>query len=156
MQRAARGLAAQVGVNLLTGQRWDPPAFAVYEALRRESEYAAWLAAFGIRANHFTVAVHALKTFGDLEALNHWLEGEGFGLNDRGGVIKGGPEVRLAQSSTWADRIPWQFADRVAEVPSCYYEFAQRYAGPDGALFDGFVTGSADKIFESTDHRAPG
>ncbi|MCA9546796.1 MAG: DUF1338 domain-containing protein [Myxococcales bacterium] len=155
VQRAARGFAAQVGPNPLTGQRWDPPAHAVYEALRQESEYAAWLAAFGIRANHFTVAVHALKTFDGLEALNDWLLHEGFGLNDRGGLIKGGPGVCLAQSSTWADRVQWAFADKIAEVPSCYYEFAQRFPGPDGALYDGFVTDSADRIFESTDHRAP-
>ncbi len=153
LQRTARGLAAQVGADPLRGQRWDPPAHRVYEALRAESEYAAWLSAFGIRANHFTVAVHALQGFADLAALNTWLVAQGFGLNDRGGVIKGGPQVHLAQSSTWADQIEWAFADKAATVPSCYYEFAQRFPQADGALYDGFVTDSADRIFESTDHR---
>jgi hypothetical protein len=32
-------------------------------------------------------------------------------------------------------------------VPGCYYEFALRHNG-----FDGFIAGSADKIFESTDN----
>jgi len=38
----------------------------------------------------------------------------------------------------------------VRDVPTCYYEFAKRYPGPDGKLFPGFVAASADKIFEST------
>jgi len=37
------------------------------------------------------------------------------------------------------------------EIPTCYYEFARRYRDREGALFQGFVTASADKIFESTD-----
>nr|WP_293271384.1 hypothetical protein [Nannocystis sp.] len=44
-----------------------------------------------------------------------------------------------------------EFSDGVYAVPGCYYEFARRYPGPDGALFDGFIEGSADRIFESTD-----
>jgi len=35
-------------------------------------------------------------------------------------------------------------------VPSCYYEFAKRYADKSGEIYQGFVTTSADKIFEST------
>ncbi|MGB6140662.1 MAG: DUF1338 domain-containing protein, partial [Pseudoalteromonas rhizosphaerae] len=38
-------------------------------------------------------------------------------------------------------------------VPSCFYEFALRYAKPDGELYTGFVAASADKIFESTNAR---
>ena len=33
-------------------------------------------------------------------------------------------------------------------IPGCYYEFALRHSG-----FDGFIAGSADKIFESTDNK---
>ncbi len=37
-------------------------------------------------------------------------------------------------------------------IPSCYYEFALRHPDPaTGRLFPGFVTPSADRIFESTD-----
>ena len=35
-------------------------------------------------------------------------------------------------------------------VPSCYYEFAKRYSDSTGQIYQGFVTASADKIFEST------
>jgi hypothetical protein len=42
------------------------------------------------------------------------------------------------------------FSDGAQYIPGCYYEFARRFPMPDGRLFRGFVTGSADKIFEST------
>jgi len=122
-----------------------------YEALRKESEYAAWVAAFGIRVNHFSVDVNALSTFPDLTALNTYLVEHGFTLNRSGGKIKGSREAGLEQSSTRADSIEVAFDDATVRIPSCYYEFAKRYALPSGELFGGFISTSADKIFESTD-----
>lgn len=149
-------------IDRATLQREDLPAigrpwriaYADYQALAQESEYAGWVAAFGFRANHFTVFVNALETFDSLEALNAFLTRHGFKLNTVGGVIKGSPEVYLEQSSTCADEIDVEFSDGVYKVPSCYYEFARRYPLPDGRLFQGFVAQSADKIFHSTDRRA--
>lgn len=125
-----------------------------YEALLAESEYAAWVAAFGFRVNHFTVAVNALTTFPDLASLDAFLVDHGFTLNEAGGVIKGTPADLLEQSSTRADSVDVQFEDGSARIPSCYYEFARRYPLPGGELFHGFVPASADRIFESTDVRA--
>jgi Domain of unknown function (DUF1338) len=144
-----------------TTDRWDLPAmgrpwktsYEQYERLRKESEYAAWVAAFGYMANHFTVLVNALRGFESLEVLNSFLKQQGFALNAGGGEIKGSPEVYLEQSSTLADKIPVEFSDRVHSVPCCYYEFARRYSMPDGKLYQGFVEKSADKIFESTNKR---
>jgi hypothetical protein len=124
-----------------------------YETLLGESEYAAWVAAFGFHVNHFTVDVRSLKTFADLGAVNAWLVEHGFVLNAAGGAIKGTPGELLEQSSTRADEIDVTFADGVARIPSVYYEFARRYPMASGELFEGFVTRSADKIFESTDVR---
>jgi hypothetical protein len=126
---------------------------ATYEALLVESEYAAWLAAFGFRVNHFTIDVNALTTFAGLAELDAFLVANGFVLNHAGGTIKGTPADRLEQSSTRAEIVEVAFADRKARIPSCYYEFAKRYPLPDGTLFQGFVPRSADKIFESTDVR---
>ncbi len=134
----------------VSGRRW-PIDIATYEMLREESEYAGWVAAFGFRANHFTVLVNELKTFDGLEGLNDFLISNDIELNSSGGVIKGGPDELLAQSSTLADEIEVELDDGVLTVPSCYYEFARRYPLADGNLFSGFVTTSADKIFESTD-----
>lgn len=135
------------------GRPWPALAWDTYERLRGESEYAAWLAAFGFRANHFTVAVHALRTLAGVAEVNALVEAAGIPLLRAGGVIKGGPADRLEQSSTLAAPTVVDFADGPRTIPGCYYEFARRYPGPDGRLFGGFVPRSADRIFESTDRR---
>ena len=144
-------------------QRWDLPvvgrpwevSYAEYERLRSESEYGAWLAAFGFRANHFSIPldVGAMTSFESLEQFNRFVEDHGFGLNTSGGRVKGSPAVYLEQSSTLAANVTVAFTDGVHTIPGCYYEFAQRYHTPEGMLFQGFVAKSADKIFESTDQR---
>jgi hypothetical protein len=134
------------------GRPW-PLRRAEYESLLIESEYAAWVAAFGFRVNHFTVNVNGLTTFPDLQSLDAFLLDHGFTLNEAGGMIKGTPEDLLEQSSTRADSISVEFSGETLRIPSCYYEFARRYPQPNGELFEGFVPASADKIFESTDVR---
>lgn len=124
-----------------------------YDALLAESEYAAWMAAWGFRANHFTVSANHLEKLNELTSINETLKDAGFVLNTSGGEIKGGQEVFLAQSSTMADQATVKFSDIERVIPSCFYEFAQRYPTPDGQLYRGFVAASADKIFESTNAR---
>lgn len=136
------------------GRLWAMPTHEAYQALRDESEYAAWLSVLGMRANHFTVSVNALETFDSLAAVNKMLKENGYVLNDQGGEIKGSAELLLEQSSTLADRIAVEFSDgETQRVPSCYYEFARRYEESPGTLFQGFIEGNADKIFESTHNR---
>jgi hypothetical protein len=115
-----------------------------------ESEYAAWMAAWGYRANHFTVNINRLADFETIEQVNAALKAAGFVLNTVGGEVKGDPEVMLEQSSTMADKAEVPFSDGVRTIPSCFYEFALRYPQADGVLYPGFVEASADKIFEST------
>ncbi|MDP5030631.1 DUF1338 domain-containing protein [Paraglaciecola sp.] len=134
---------------LYSGAHWQISA-ADYASLVAESEYAAWMSVWGFRANHFTVSVNHLSHFTELAALNAKLIEAGFVLNQSGGEIKGGPEVLLAQSSTMADKITVKLSDAELSVPSCFYEFAQRYPMDNGKLYQGFVAASADKIFEST------
>lgn len=139
---------------VLAGRPWSLTQAEYYELLE-ESEYAAWVAAFGFRVNHFTVAVHELGSFPSLQALNDLLEAEGFELNAAGGKIKGRPEIGLQQSSTLAPPVRVEFSDGPLEIPGVYYEFAWRHS-VDGVLYSGFVTSSADRIFESTDARGRG
>lgn len=134
---------------LYSGRHWNMDT-KTYQRLLTESEYAAWVAAFGYRANHFTVSVNHLSQFNSLQAVNECLKQQGFILNDAGGEIKGGPNVLLAQSSTMADKVEIKFDDKTINIPSCFYEFALRYPKDDGKLYNGFVASSADKIFEST------
>jgi len=138
---------------ILSGALVQAPSFALYSKLREESEYAAWLYAFGFRANHFTVSINYLQTFKGIREVNQFLKDQGFPLNASGGEVKGSPEQLLEQSSTLADHVDLKFQEGVHRIPSCYYEFAMRYPDQKGNLFSGFIAGSADKIFESTDFR---
>ena len=137
----------------VAGPLWKPIAWESYEKLKEESEYAAWIAVFGFRANHFTVYFNSLKTFSSLPEFNTFLKNNGYALNAAGGEIKGGPKEFLEQSSTMAHPVEIQFADCRKQIPGCYYEFAKRYPLPDGKMFTGFVAQSANKIFESTDNK---
>jgi len=135
---------------LFSKRPWPAVSYDLYEKIFKESEYAAWLLAYGYGANHFTVNVNALKKYDTLEKLNKFIEDHGYVLNDSGGKIKGTPEVLLEQSSTMAEKHLLEFADGKHEVTTCYYEFAKRYKQPDGKFYQGFVASSADKLFEST------
>lgn len=139
---------------LWSGRPWAAPTHDEYLRLLDESEYAAWVAAIGLRANHFTIAVHELQHHPTLEAVLAVVEDEGFEVNESGGRIKGSADVYLEQASTMADTMPVAFAGGETHiVPTCYYEFALRHRDPAGALYEGFVPASADRIFESTDAR---
>ncbi len=134
----------------ISGRHWNL-SFEDYKELKAESEYAAWLSAYGFRVNHFTVFINYLESFNSLEDLNSYVKSQGHKLNDSGGEIKGSKESFLEQSSTLAYNQTVQFTDGEFEIPSSYYEFAKRYEFEDGKLFHGFISTSADKIFESTD-----
>lgn len=134
---------------LYSGASWSVTS-KQYQRLLEESEYAAWMAAWGYRANHFTVSVNHLQNYTSLAAVNDVLKIAGFTLNTSGGEIKGGRDVCLAQSSTMADHMPVEFADKILTIPSCFYEFAERFKLASGEIYTGFVAASADKIFEST------
>lgn len=131
------------------GRPWKATT-KIYQDLLKESDYAAWVSAFGYRPNHFTVFINNLKKFNDIVVLNNFLKAQGFQLNASGGEVKGSKEVCLEQSSTLANNIEVQFEDGKLTVPACYYEFAKRYPLQNGELYQGFVAASADKIFEST------
>lgn len=136
---------------LFSGRTWSL-SNAEYQTLLKESEYAAWLAVWGYRANHFTVSINHLAGFEEIEVVNQTLKDAGYVLNSSGGEIKGDATVMLEQSSTMADSVEVDFSDATVKIPSCFYEFAKRYPLPNGELYTGFVAASADKIFESTNN----
>ncbi|MFZ4403247.1 MAG: DUF1338 domain-containing protein [Pseudobdellovibrionaceae bacterium] len=157
IQSEAEKLVSQVPDSLIQsedfvigGRPWAV-AHSTYEKLAAESEYASWVAAFGFRPNHFTVNINALKNFSQVAEINTFLKSKGIVLNSSGGEVKGTAADFLEQSSTMAEEVPVKFTDGTFLVPACYYEFAKRHLLPNGQLYQGFVTKSADKIFESTD-----
>lgn len=135
---------------VFSGRPWSL-SYDQYLSLKKVSEYAAWMAAYGFRVNHFTVSINHLNNFDEIHEVNQFLKDHGFQLNTSGGEVKGTPEVMLEQSSTIAYNKEISFSDGKYAIPACYYEFAKRYPGSNGELFRGFIAGSADKIFESTD-----
>lgn len=157
----AQGVIAQLVGELPPefGARGDLPwagrpwrvTLAQYRALLAESAYAAWVAAFGCRVNHFTVDVDSLSTFPDLDAVAAFLTEHGFRLDETGGAIKGSRAARLERSSTRVDSVAVEFADATVRIPSCHYEFARRYRLPSGELFHGFIAPGAGRAFESAD-----
>lgn len=156
LQKTVKSLVDQIPAGMETqfdfsscGRPWKLTT-KVYNDLLKESDYAAWVSAFGYRPNHFTVFINELKKFSDIRVLNDYLKDKGFKLNASGGEVKGSKEVCLEQSSTLANNIEVSFDDGKLTIPACYYEFAKRYATSDGKLYQGFVAASADKIFEST------
>jgi len=142
---------------------WRTPQWADYATLLKESEYAAWVIYNRYYLNHYTISVHNLKDgYNTIPEFNAFLEKTGIRLNDSGGKIKISPDGGLLQSSTVAEMIDARFADGdVHTISGSYVEFAERKVLPQFAHLepaeirrehrrDGFETGNADKIFEST------
>ena len=140
--------------SLLGTYPFRRPTFEQYSIVANESEYAAWLITMGYQANHFTLSVNALQSLKSIQDVVALLQQNEHELNTVGGVIKGTPESLLLQASTIADTITFEFADGIKKrVPSCFYEFAQRYKDGHGTLFQGFIPNNANAIFESTNRK---
>lgn len=157
LQNTIKRIVNQVPAYLLnsedlinSGRTWEKPSFEIYNKLKEESEYAAWVYVFGFCANHFTVSVNYLKKHNSVEKVNSLLKSNGFLINDAGGEIKGTPQELLEQSSIKAGIVGTDFTEGSFEIPGCYYEFARRYPDEKGNIYSGFIAKSADKIFEST------
>ena len=87
LQQTINGFIDQVDESALvadnfiySGRHWQLDK-ATYQALLAESEYAAWVAAIGYRANHFTVSINDLPDFERIEDVNQALKDAGFVLN---------------------------------------------------------------------------
>ncbi len=160
LQMFCRGLIAQANWKIskegleLPNRHWGKISRSAYERLLEESEYAAWLAAFGLRANHFTVSINDLESLDSIETVNQFVKSKGFELNTIGSEIKGSEAVGLKQSSTMANLVDWEFEDGTYPIRTCFYEFAERFPLDNGETYQGFVAASADKIFESTNAAA--
>ncbi len=142
---------------------WSMPTWEDYSTLLKESEYAAWVIYNRYYLNHYTISVHNLKEgYNTIQEFNAFLEKTGIKLNDAGGKIKISPDGGLLQSSTVAEIIDVEFAGgETHPISGSYVEFAERKVLPQFRHLkpseikrehrrEGFETGNADKIFEST------
>lgn len=142
---------------------WKLPNVEDYKILLTESDYAAWVIYNRYYLNHYTISVHDLpKPFNTLENFNGFLKSIGIKLNTSGGEIKTSLDELLSQSSSVANQISAVFSEgNTQNIAGSYVEFAERKILPEflnlskGLIKrkhrrEGFETGNADKIFEST------
>jgi hypothetical protein len=114
-----------------------PPDEAQLLALERESQYGAWLLAFGRKVNHFTGAVD------DVEVWQRRMLEAGVPMKSD---IEGEPGGVLRQTATRAAPVTIGLKDgRAREWPYAYFEIAQRAPG-----FDGFLGPQARALFDMT------
>ncbi len=153
--------AVKVG-DFLNGSLWALPTIEDYNDLASVSEYAAWVIYNRYYLNHYTISVHELPDgYNTLESFNDFLESIGIRLNTSGGKIKVSNDGLLKQSSTVAKMTEATFSNGNQSIAGSYVEFAERLPLPaykhlERKLIrpqhrrDGFESGNADKIFEST------
>lgn len=114
-----------------------PPREAALLELEKESQYGAWLLAFGRKVNHFTGSVD------DVEAWQQRMRQAGVPMKaaiegERGGVLR--------QTATHAAPLGVALQEGGTRAwPYAYFEIAQRAAG-----FDGFLGPQARALFEMT------
>nr|AKB95200.1 hypothetical protein [uncultured bacterium] len=146
---------------------WRTPTLEDFQRLAEESEYASWVIYNRYYLNHFTISIHNLPApYNTVEAFNELLEAHGIRLNASGGKAKVSADGLLIQSATVAGMVDAQFDDGqggivVHPISGSYVEFAERRVLPEFQHLpadqlnrehrrEGFETGNADKIFEST------
>ncbi len=130
---------APTDIEALAGWFSAPPPpdeFALL-ALEQESQYGAWLLAFGRKVNHFTGSVD------DVEAWQRRMLEAGVPMKSD---IEGAPDCPLRQTATRAAPLALTLRDgRSREWPYAYFEIAQRAPG-----FDGFLGPQARALFDMT------
>lgn len=122
------------------GRRWSL-SHSEYLELLEESPMAAWIAAFGFRASHFSVAAHELTSFGSLHAVQGFMAEQGVAL----GEIVGSQELGLEQIRSRAEGVSVDFVDGPVELPSSSFEFSYRHKRKGDDIFSGFI---ADSLIE--------
>lgn len=136
---------------------WSTPKWEEFSQVQAESEYAAWVLYNRYYLNHFTISVHTLpERVHTIPSFNLFVEMLGIKLNTAGGKVKVSRDELLIQSSTVSHLIDAPFPHQDGSVSThkisgSYVEFAERKLKPGSQeRRDGFDSGNADSIFEST------
>lgn len=154
---AAKNLQEGI-IQYLVGRDWPLPKVNEFYTVREFNELLAWVLVFGRRPNHFTLSIHLLNHFADLEAFHVFIEEEAkLELNRDGGIIKGGKKSGIAQGSTIGISETVSLSDGKIEIPSEFVEFVWRYPldpSSQQALlwkdyFTGFIAQHANHVIES-------
>lgn len=155
----AAHLLNELILNYLSGRDWPLPTVDEFYTVQSFNELLAWVLVFGRKPNHFTLSVHLLNHFPDLEHFHQFIEQEvGLKLNQDGGIIKGSKVTGIAQGSTMGVARKIKLADGEIELPTDFIEFVWRYPlhtdHPSSSLrwdeyFTNFIAQHADHVIES-------
>lgn len=154
---AANQLTSMI-IHYLKGRDWPLPTVKEFNTVQEFNELLAWVLVFGRRPNHFTLSVHLLNHFANLDDFHRFIEEEvQLSLNHDGGTVKGGKAVGIAQGSTTGVPQTIKLSDGDVQLPTDFIEFVWRYprdpSCPNPHLwndfFTGFVAQHADHVIES-------
>jgi hypothetical protein len=145
----------------LAGRDWPLPTLKEFNTVHEFNELLAWVLIFGRKPNHFTLSVHLLDHFENLNDFIQFITDEvKLKLNKEGGIIKGGQTIGIAQGSTVGLHQTVTLLDGNVEIPTGFVEFVWRYPLVSQCLskqkpmlwrdyFTGFVAQHANHVIES-------
>lgn len=145
-------------LHYFSGRDWPLPTINEFHTVQEFNELLAWVMVFGRRPNHFTLSIHLLEHFADLNDFHQFIENDvQLSLNHEGGVIKGGKTSGIAQSSTMGQLQTVKMADGAITLPAEFVEFVWRFPLPANGTqpvlwkdyFTGFIAQHADHVIES-------
>lgn len=143
--------------DYLSGRDWPLPTYEEYRTVKAFNELLAWVLIFGRKPNHFTLSVHLLDAFPDLQTFNAFItDTVGLALNQDGGEIKGDAHAMIAQSSTLGAPMTIALDGGTITVADTFMEFVWRFAYDTSRrpvlwndYFTGFIPQHADHVIES-------
>ena len=142
--------------SLLAGNAgpWTPPSQSELQAVKQESQYAAWVLIHGYNVNHFTALInsHDVPSLNDIEKTVTALRQAGVPTKAE---IEGAPGSRLRQTATEAAIIDVPLRDGRISWSYAYFELAERGEITDPETgrrgrFEGFLGPQATQLFDVT------
>jgi len=150
-------------LHYFSGRDWPLPTISEFKTVQEYNELLAWVLVFGRKPNHFTLSVHLMDHFADLDAFHQFIENTlSLTLNTDGGAIKGGKSCGIQQGSTSGIISQIKLADGNIHIPTGFVEFVWRHPHTSsqqnptrwGDFFTGFVANNANKVIQSLFHVA--
>src|SRR5262249_44381383 len=114
--------------HYFSGRDWPLPMIKEFNTVKEFNELLAWVLIFGRRPNHFTLSIHLLPQFANLNVFLAFISQEtAFDLNQDGGIVKGGGKTGIAQGSTMGTWQKIKLQDGEITIRSDFVEFVWRY-----------------------------
>ncbi len=142
-------------LHYFSGRDWPLPTVYDYQTVYEFNPLLAWVLVFGRKPNHFTLSIHLMEAFANLNAFLNFIEIEvQLTLNYDGGLIKGSASEGIAQGGTHGTPQTVTLADGSITMPGDFVEFVWRYANVAKPTewqdyFTGFIAHNANYVIEA-------